>query len=157
MSIAHTSFFLYLRPLQSRSRLQIPGMEPGPPPSTSVVAPFRWRRPKNQEFEDRRLRTMRRRRQGPASSVRLYARPLAFLPLLTALSRGGGNRSVACRHQEYKYKSTTGRGHQFRSNHLSYHINMKVKQQQQQQTSVLLVSIFPPLQVCSVQTSAVIS
>jgi hypothetical protein len=40
MSIAHISFFLYLRPLRSRSRLQIPGMEPGSPPSSSVVAPL---------------------------------------------------------------------------------------------------------------------
>jgi hypothetical protein len=40
MSIAHISFFLYLCPLQLRSRLQIPGMEPGPPPSSSVVAPL---------------------------------------------------------------------------------------------------------------------
>jgi hypothetical protein len=40
MSIAHISFFLYLRPLQSQIRLQIPGMELGPPPSSSVVAPL---------------------------------------------------------------------------------------------------------------------
>jgi hypothetical protein len=40
MYIKHISFFLYLRPLRSRNRLQIPGMEPGPPPSSSVVAPL---------------------------------------------------------------------------------------------------------------------